>query len=158
MYIQRMSAGDDVRPIARAMRRDCLAMCVRRLNRRLTRVYDTALRPHGVNTAQLNLLVAIGLAGAARQSEIARALGLERSTLSRNLDRLVGQGWVEVVRGETGAGQKLRLLPAGRRLVRRAHPAWREAQRQASADIQADLIEALTRAARTPKDRRPAPP
>jgi DNA-binding MarR family transcriptional regulator len=126
------------------MRAECLAMRVRQLNRRVTRLYDKALRPHGVSTAQLNVLVAVALMDEARPTDIARALGLEKSTLSRNLTRMVEREWVEIAAGERGAEQRLRLRPAGRRLVEAALPAWRAAQRQAATELPSGLVAALT--------------
>jgi DNA-binding MarR family transcriptional regulator len=140
-----MDSPDDLQAIARSMRSECLAMRVRQLNRRVTRLYDAALRPHGVSTAQLNVLAALALLGETRATDVAAALALEKSTLSRNLDRMVARGWVEVAAGQRGVGQQLRLLPAGRRVVEDALPAWRAAQRQAAAEFPAELVEALRR-------------
>src|SRR5581483_7001757 len=114
----------ELQRLARSVRRDCLALRVRQLSRRITRLYDAALRPHGLSTAQLNVLVALALTGQARPKDIAQALALEKSTLSRNLDRMVARGWIEVIPSERGAKQQLRLLPAGRRVVTEALPAW----------------------------------
>lgn len=127
------------------MRKECLATRIRQLNRRVTRIYDSALRPHGVSTAQLNVLVALALVGEARSRDIALALGLEKSTLSRNLDRMVSHGWVEAAASRGGSVPNLRLLPAGKRLVEDSLPAWRAAQRKVAAEIAPDLVDALTR-------------
>ena len=142
-----MTTTDDLQRLARGMRRDCLAMRVRQLNRRITRLYDAALRPHGVSTAQLNVLVALALAGEARPTDIARALALEKSTLSRNLERMVERRWIAVAPGGRGTTQHLRLLPAGRRVIEAALPAWRAAQRRATAELHPELVDALKRSA-----------
>jgi DNA-binding MarR family transcriptional regulator len=96
-----------------------------------------------VSTAQLNVLVALALASDARPTDIAQALALEKSTLSRNLERMVARGWIEVLPGEQGTTQRLRLLPAGRRILEEAMPAWRAAQRQAAAELRPDLVASL---------------
>ncbi len=138
-----MASPDDVRRMARAMRRDCVAMRVRQLNRRITRLYDAALRPHGVTTAQLNVLVALALMGEARAVDVAATLALEKSTLSRNLARMIERGWISATAEVTGAGQQLRILAAGRELVERAMPAWQAAQRQARKELSPTLVDAL---------------
>ena len=125
------------------MKDECLALRIRQLNRRVTRIYDAALRPHGVRSTQFNLLIALGLFDVIRASDLARALDLEKSTLSRNLKRLIERRWVTVGPGASGASQELRLTAAGRRIVERAVPAWRDAQRRAAAEINANLVEAL---------------
>jgi DNA-binding MarR family transcriptional regulator len=138
-----MTSAEEVRRLAATMRRDCVAMRVRQLNRRITRLYDAALRPHGVTTAQLNVLVALALAGEARATDIAGVLAIEKSTLSRNLARMAERGWISAGVGASGGGQVLRLLAPGRALLERAMPAWQAAQRQARAALEPALVDAL---------------
>jgi hypothetical protein len=69
--------------------RDCMASRVRRLERLLTRIYDDAIRPHGLTGSQLELLVALQLIGKTTAAAVGRRLELEKSTVSRNLARLV---------------------------------------------------------------------
>jgi DNA-binding MarR family transcriptional regulator len=116
---------------------------VRLLNRRITRLYDAALRPHDVTTAQLNILTALALAGDARAADVAAALAIEKSTLSRNLARMVERGWISAIDEARGTGKQLRLLAAGRMLLEQATPAWRAAQRQARRELEPALVAAL---------------
>ena len=132
---------DDLCAIAREVRDECLGFRVRRLNRRVTRIYDAVLRPFDLTIAQFNMLIALGLGLDLRAGDLARALDLEKSTLSRNLKRLVARRLVRVV----GDRRVLRLNAAGRRVVKEALPAWRQAQREAAAAIDADLVQALRR-------------
>jgi DNA-binding MarR family transcriptional regulator len=137
-----MGGSGDFRALARELQQTCLGFRVRRLNRRVTRLYEDALRPHGIRIAQLNILVALGLRDTWRSSDIARALDLERSTLSRNLDRLITRKWVAVgPAAEDRSVQVLRLTASGRRAVEKAIPAWREAQAHALARIEAELAD-----------------
>jgi DNA-binding MarR family transcriptional regulator len=131
----------DLRAVAQEVREQCLAFRVRRLNRRVTRLYDAVLRPFELTSAQFNMLVALGLGLDLRAGDLARALDLEKSTLSRNLKRLVARRLVIIA----GDDRVLRLTAAGRRLVTRALPAWRRAQREAAAAIDSDLVQALRR-------------
>jgi DNA-binding MarR family transcriptional regulator len=126
------------------VREECLAFRVRRLNRRVTRLYDAALRPFGLTTAQFNMLVALGLGLDLKASDLVRALDLEKSTVSRNLKRLVEHRWVRPV----DEARVLRLTAAGQRLVTRTLPAWRQAQREAAVAIDADLVDAIRRVPR----------
>ena len=121
-----------------------MAFRVRRLNRRVTRVYDAALRPFGLTVAQFNMLVALGLGLDLKASDLSRALDLEKSTVSRNLKRLIEHRWVRPV----DEARVLRLTAAGQRLVGRALPAWRQAQREAAVTIDADLVDAIRRVPR----------
>ena len=138
-----MPTADDTRRLALEMRRDCVAMRVRLLNRRITRLYDAALRPLDVTTAQLNILTALALGGDARATEVAAALAIEKSTLSRNLARMVERGWISTTDESRGTGKQLHLLAAGRKLLERATPAWKAAQRQARRELEPALLGAL---------------
>ena len=62
---------------------ECLSVRVRRLGRLITRIYDAALAPHGVNTAQMNLLAAIAVTGGARAADLTHIL--EAGKRTRNL-------------------------------------------------------------------------
>lgn len=147
-----MTETDELRRIANDMRQACIAMCVRQINRRLTRIYDAALREYGVNTAQFNVLVALAIAGAdgVQQGKIARALDIEKSTMSRNLARMIKLGWVDADASEG----RLRLSAQGRRVVKKALEGWRAAQEQAASELHGSLVEALTRASRASGPRR----
>ena len=115
----------------------CLASRVRNLDRTLARIYDGALRSHGVTGAQLGMLVAVALAGPTTPTWVGRRLELEKSTVSRNLARLRAAGLV------TDAGG-LQVTPRGAALIRAAHPAWLQAQRQARAALGAQPLRLLS--------------
>ena len=115
---------------AGAMAADCLCFRVRRASRVLTRMYDDALRPLGIHATQLTLLNAIALVassgGGVRQ--LAEAMAMDTTTLSRNLRPLVAEGWVELhFPGPGRRGRIARLSRDGERLLERALPLWRAA-------------------------------
>src|SRR6478672_265893 len=112
--------------------RTCIAVRLRLLNRVVTNFYDDALRPLGLKVSQLNILVLAAKLGLARPAQVCDILQLDASTLSRNVERMRAQGWLEVVPGGDARTQPFRLTPRGRRLIDKAAPAWEEAQRQAA--------------------------
>src|SRR5919202_4550054 len=109
--------------------RTCIAVRLRLLNRVVTNLYDDALRPLGLKVSQMNLLVVTAKLGVARPAQVCDLLQLDTSTLSRNVERMRAQGWLEVVPGEDARTQPFRLTAQGRRLLERAVPAWEKAQR-----------------------------
>lgn len=129
--------------IAREIEGTCLAVRLRALNRALTSVYDDHLRPFGLKTSQLNVLVAIEAAGAIQPVQLAEALSLEKSTVSRNVDKLAARGWVKCAPVRQGRGQSLCLTPSGRRLLSTVAPAWRTAQERALAALGEQGADAL---------------
>ena len=118
------------RPPAEVIAVECIAVRVRALNRAITALYDDALRPHGLRVGQLNLLVAVARMGTARPSDLCRVLSMDKSTLSRDVEVMRRNGWLEVEEG-AGRGRPLRISPDGRSLLERAFPAWRQAQERA---------------------------
>lgn len=91
------------------MAEECLAVRVRLLSRRLSRIYDGALRPIGLTVAQLNVLSVIEVVGSAPAGRVADLLAMEISTLSRNARIMEGEGWITIERAERGNGRILRL-------------------------------------------------
>ncbi len=126
---------DEPRDFARLMALECLAVRVRRLGRVITRVYDAALAPHGVTIAQLNLLTAIVAADGARPTDLVRILDVEKSTLSRDLQRMEHLGWIRFDPRQSGRGRSISLTPAGTRLLLEVRPAWEKAQETARSQL-----------------------
>ena len=123
--------------------RDCLAVRLRVLNRRITRLYDTALRPHGLTIAQLNLLTSIANAQPVRAGRLAVTLSMEISTLSRNVHLMGREGWIEVAHTERGNGRLLTLTPAGAAKLDELEPSWRDAQRRARELLGEDAVASI---------------
>jgi DNA-binding MarR family transcriptional regulator len=113
------------------MANECLAARIRILNRAITALYDDALRPLGVKVSQMNILVVTAKLGVAPPGRICDILHMDASTLSRNAERMVGQGWLEVVPDDDARLQPLRVTKAGMNLIRRAAPGWEKAQARA---------------------------
>jgi DNA-binding MarR family transcriptional regulator len=117
-----------------AIGKACFALHARMTARLLSRAYDAAMRPAGLRLAQFGLLGAIAHGSATSQTQLADRLGLERTTLVRNLKFLEDKGWIEPVSG-MGRSVKHRLTSSGRKKLDSAIPLWEAAQR----DIEAKL-------------------
>jgi DNA-binding MarR family transcriptional regulator len=112
--------------------RDCLAGRVRLIGRAVTNLYDSALDRHGVTVAQVNLLAALGKVGPCAPAKLAELLQLERSTVSRNLNLLLGQGWIEARSSDAKGLREVALTRAGRAKIDAVMPEWRQAQHDAA--------------------------
>jgi DNA-binding MarR family transcriptional regulator len=120
-------------------------MRVRMLNRIVTNAYDEFLRPHGLGPAQMNILVAVSLMGQAAPSDLEQRLFLEKSTLSRNIDRMRRRGWLRVVPGEDARGHRVELTTQGMTLIRAAYPSWVQAQAKVASLLGEEGVGAVTR-------------
>jgi DNA-binding MarR family transcriptional regulator len=128
--------------------RTCIAVRLRLLNRVVTNLYDDALRPLGLKVSQMNILVLTAKLGLARPAQVCELLQLDTSTLSRNVERMRAQDWLEVVPGEDARMQPFRLTPQGRRVIEKAIPAWEEAQQQAKELLGSEGTTLLDKAAK----------
>ncbi|NEQ53339.1 MAG: winged helix-turn-helix transcriptional regulator [Leptolyngbya sp. SIO3F4] len=114
--------------IARQMTNDCIAMRLRQLNRIVTRLYDDALRPLGFTINQLNILATIVSRGPIPPGQLGQMLGMEKSTVSRTVERMYKRGWIEIGPGKDRRSQSLKATPQGRQLLATAAPVWHELQ------------------------------
>jgi DNA-binding MarR family transcriptional regulator len=137
-----------VRSDAAEVVRDCIATRVRMANRVITKVYDDALRPLGLTVSQMSLLAVAQDRGLLRQSDVGAELQLDDSTLSRNLERMRANGWLEEVSAEDARVHSYRLTQAGTALLDKAIPAWRGAQGEAQRLLGGAGVQALHRFAR----------
>ena len=117
-----------------AIGKTCFALHVRMTARLLSRTYEAALRPLGLKLPQFGILGAIGHGTTASETVLADRLGLERTTLVRNLKVLAENGWIEPVTGD-GRGLRHRLTPAGQAILEAAIPLWQKAQDQLEAKL-----------------------
>lgn len=113
----------------------CTAVRTLSTGRAITRHYDNALRPVGLTITQFSLLVTIGRAKPDSITATGRWLGIDRTSLTRNLKPLEAAGYV--VRGAEGAKRQrsISLTPAGRRILKKAYPLWQEAQSEAESQF-----------------------
>lgn len=128
----------------RQMARECVAVRVRLLNRLVTGVCDAGLRPFGVRVAQVNILCAVAAGGPVAPTELARRLVLDKSTLSRDADKLIASGWLAATAGDDGRSHTLSVTADGLKLLERIHPAWAAAQKEIAGMIGGDGVAAVS--------------
>ncbi len=102
--------------------------------------------PHKVRVSQMNVLVAIAALGKTRATDVCRLLRLDKSTLSRDLDRLLARGWVLATPGN-GRTQQLKVTDAGRALLEKLLPVWESAQERVREVLGVPLTREIYKAA-----------
>ena len=108
---------------------DCACHKVRMAARAVTRAYDEALRPARLRASQLAVLVAINNNdGAISIVALAKIMGMDRSTLTRNLRPLEMEGLVTIGLEGWRRSRALEITEQGRWRLREALPLWRRAQ------------------------------
>ena len=108
----------------------CLCINLRRAARGVSRHYDGALDGFGINVAQYSLLCNLKRLDQPSISTLAEAMGLDRSTLGRNLRVLEGEGLVKLAEGADLRNRLVYLTEAGEARLMAALPAWEAAQQR----------------------------
>ena len=122
----------------------CTCARLRKLARRVTRLYDTHLAGLGIKFTQYSLLANVA-ARARSVSELAAQMDMERTTLSRNLAPLVVQGWVRIDVGADPRSRVVSITAAGKRKLAAALPLWRKAQHQTESILGSAAVGELHR-------------
>jgi DNA-binding MarR family transcriptional regulator len=108
--------------------RGCTNLKLRQFDRVVTRHYDAYIAATGLKNTQYALLSHVVLLGPIRPSDLAQRMGLDASTLTRNLQPLVAQGWLRQGPGEDARSRLVEATQAGRTKRVEAQRAWKQAQ------------------------------
>ena len=121
----RMPAGD---ASSEALPSGCTNFKLRQLTRRVSQHFDRVVAGAGLKTTQYSLLSHIERLGPVGPGELARAMTMDASTLTRNLKPLLKLGWAELGPGADGRSRVVKATPAG--LAKRAEAGrlWKRAQ------------------------------
>jgi len=107
---------------------DCYLHRIRMLSRTITRVYDDALKPMDLKVTQMNLLGVITKLGPMSPGELCQKLQMDKSTLCRNVERLIKYGWIKLVPGEDNRSHQLKITEKGKEIMKKASKLWKQAQ------------------------------
>ena len=121
----------------------CTNFRLRRLTRIVSRHYDTHMAACGLKTSQYSLLSHVQQLGPLRPVDLARAMGVDASTLTRNLRPLVAAGWVVQGAGVDARSNLLSITDAGRDKRVEAQRLWRAAQLSLNDMLGSDHVVAL---------------
>ncbi|OCP22199.1 MULTISPECIES: MarR family transcriptional regulator [unclassified Ensifer] len=106
----------------------CLCLHVQRAARAIARQFDDALRPLDITNGQFSLLMSLNRPAPPNMGVVASLLAMDRTTLTAALKPLERRGLVEIFADEGDRrSRRLRLTPAGERLLARAVPIWKAA-------------------------------
>lgn len=109
----------------------CACLHVRRADRRLSQVYDRALRPVGIRSTQYGMLRCVAELADPFISDIGRVLNMDQTTVTRNIEKLEKSGLV-LTRQHPGDPRKklVELSPAGNAALAAGRPLWEAAQQR----------------------------
>ena len=127
---------------------DCLCTNLRHAALASTRIYDAALAPSGLKVTMYRLLRRIAETPEITITRLADLVGLDRSTLGRNIALLRRAGYLTAEHGQDARTRGLTLTDHGRRSLAEAGPLWEAAQDEMRTRLGSDadrLLDLLAR-------------
>lgn len=113
--------------------RQCACAAARRASRALSQRFDAELRASGLRIMQFTALATLVQTGAMTMTRLADFMGLERTTLTRNLKPLLRDQLVEHRQEQDGRVRRVAITAKGEAAARAAFPLWKKAQDSARA-------------------------
>lgn len=120
----------------------CYCTNVRRSANIISDFYDASLKGAGLTIAQYYLLINLSRLGSANITHWAEHVGLDRSTVVRNIKLLQTRDLVKITEGH---GKVFTLSSEGKRVLELAIPLWQRAQERIEDILGKDDIEAVFR-------------
>jgi DNA-binding MarR family transcriptional regulator len=121
----------------------CTNFRLRSMSRVLSRHYDAHLSASGIKVTQYSLLSHLTKLSPVRPVDLARKMGLDASTLTRNLKPLMLAGLVEQGEGVDARSRLVTITEAGRSKHAEAHAMWKNAQTSLNDLLGVDRVVAL---------------
>lgn len=114
---------------------NCTCFNLRRVTRVITQCFDAELRKYGIRVTQTPILSALQARSGWSMAELSDWLGMERTTLVRNLRPLQREGLIEISGGGRGGHVELAITVKGRAALSQMLPGWRLAQQKVVATL-----------------------
>lgn len=122
-----------------AVRLPCYCATLRQAARAISQKYDAALRGTQLTITQFTLLTALAECDRPRVNDLADALSMDQTTLSRTLRIMERDGLIAAVAGEDRRETRWIITPRGKDRRKRALPRWSAAQRDIEKLLGPDL-------------------
>jgi DNA-binding MarR family transcriptional regulator len=107
---------------------NCVCFNLRWVTRTVTQFFDAEMRRHGIRPTQGSILASLQAKDSWNMAELSDWLGMDRTTLVRNLRPLQRDGFVTATGGGRGNLVELTLTTKGRKQIEKLTPAWKSAQ------------------------------
>lgn len=121
----------------------CTNFKLRQLMRRVAHHYDAEMVLCGLKTTQYSLLSHVVKLGPIRPGDLAAAMKMDASTLTRNLRPLVDAGWVTIAAGADARSRLVHITDSGRDKRAEAQRCWKIAQLSLNQTLGEERVKAL---------------
>ena len=117
----------------------CAWQKTRNASRILSRRYDAALRTTGLNASQYSMLTIISLSKDRTLTKLAARMGLERTTLIRNIKPLEREGLIKQSDEGYRRARSVEITDKGLAKLQEALPLWHDVQNGLKAELGAEV-------------------
>jgi DNA-binding MarR family transcriptional regulator len=121
----------------------CTNFKLRQLVRRVSQRYDAEVGKAGLKTTQYSLLSHVLRLGPIRPGDLADAMTMDASTLTRNLKPMLAAGWLQMSAGDDGRSRLVHITDAGRAKRAEAQRHWKTAQEGLNQMLGVERVRAL---------------
>ena len=116
----------------------CVAYNLRKSSRIVSKIYEKEMRGAPIHGPQFSLMIMIAKRGPQTITALARDIGADRTTLTRNLRQLERKGVIAISNGKDDRTKSVSILPAGEKALRDSVPYWKRAQTKVVAALGED--------------------
>lgn len=136
-----MSSSDQSaleKPNTMVIAQQCAALHLRVFSQLVTRHYNAYLRPTGLMVTQFTIMNGIMMFTPDSIHHLAEALGMERTSLQRTVDKMIHKGLLRRKASGHNRSLELSLTEEGERIYREASIRWNEAHQEFVAMVGSD--------------------
>lgn len=118
--------------------RMCISNKVKQLDRITSNIFRKYLRPFGITDSQLTIFFVLAKSGGKTQKQLSEIASLEKSTVNRNLQRLIEKG--HLTKSDFPI---IRITDKGKILLESVIPEWDKAMEEIRSILKSDGEESL---------------
>lgn len=108
----------------------CACFRLRAAARKVSKMYEDALRPVGLRVTQFTMLAMISGTKPDSITALAEDIGMDRTALNRALNIIRKNGWVSITGGDNQLEKKIRITKKGTKKLESAIPRWEAVQNE----------------------------
>ena len=140
--------SEPIEPVAHPLLQlNCACASIRRTARLVTQLYSYEMGG-SMEPAQFSMLSVLNCRPGATQTSLGCALGMDKTTVSRNLRLMRKHDWIEPDLADDRRQRGYRLTAAGKAILAAAEPGWKRAQSKLRAALGPGEWESMLNALR----------
>jgi DNA-binding MarR family transcriptional regulator len=130
VYLRGFNLNLSDKRIRREIGKSCACFNLRRAARLVTQRFDRAFRDSDITANQFSILMASYNQEGILLTKLAKTLGMERTTLTRNLSLLDRRNMVSIAMGADKRERRIAITKMGITMLERTLPLWQRAQNE----------------------------